>query len=92
MASKNPLIRAVKDPMIDVIENARTKIPANLNGAVTSISAFLPTTVAGVSSAFTRTYTDVTVRMATWLPSTVPALTGLLNKLMDKLVAGIRAA
>ena len=92
MASNNPLIRAVKGPAIDVIENARTKIPANLQSGITSISAFLPTTIAGVSSAFTRTYTDVTVRVVAWLPSTVPTLTRLANKLMDKLVAGIKAA
>lgn len=71
MASTNPLIKAVKGPIIDVIENSRKKIPAALTGGVTSAATFLPTTVDGAAAAFRRTYTDVTVRVAAWLPSTI---------------------
>lgn len=74
MASTNPLIKAVKGPIIDVIEANRKKIDATLTSAVTSAATYLPTTVEGAGAAFRSTYADITTRVATWLPSTVDAL------------------
>lgn len=92
MASNNPLIKAVKGPVIDVIENSRKRIPAALTGSVTSAAVWLPTTVPGATQAFQRTYTDMTTRVVAWLPTTIPALTKLLNGLADKAVAAVKAA
>lgn len=92
MASNNPLIKAVKGPIIDVIEVNRKKIDPSLTSGVTSLSTWLPTTVDDATAAFQRTIVDITNRAVVSLPLVIPPLKKLLNDAADKLVAGVKAA
>lgn len=90
MAGNNFIINALKPGLLEQVDNARKAIEPTLTGLVMQATSQLPASIEPVTAAFKRTYADITNRVAVFLPTTVPALSRLLNRVVDKLVAYIK--
>lgn len=81
----------VKKPLLEQVEASRKALPATLVNLSTQAVAFLPTTVEKATAVFRTTYTGLVTRLTGWIPTTIPALTRLGNRLADWAVVKIKA-
>lgn len=80
MASSNFLLNAVKGPLKDTIDKARTGAPAAIDKALASASAAVAGSTAKATAGFANVYADLSAKTAAWLPTTKAQLSASADK------------
>lgn len=85
------LINSIKPSIIESLDKAKVSAPKAIDAGLTSATKVVAESVTDATALFNRLYADAAARLATWIPTMKPALTGRVNAVIVWAKAKVKA-